>query len=151
MRKPVTSLVRCCPKRQFREFDDRHFFFHMCERKETCSSTLPDRSYESPFHLINFGSNLVFSLGEQLKPEATLDKSLAANLSFFAGRKSPWFGHVAHFELAIEHRNPDLNKQVCALVGPPHLPFFAQRRLTTSLTADSAATAEMRPMRNLVT
>jgi hypothetical protein len=57
--------------------------------------------------------------------------------SFFCGC-SPSIRHVTHFQLAIEHRYPNLNKTVSPLSVQRICRFFAQRKLTTSLTADSA-------------
>jgi hypothetical protein len=39
---------------------------------------------------------------------------------FFCGC-SPSIRQVTHFQLAVEHRYPNLDKKVCPLIGPTHL------------------------------
>ena len=76
--------------------------------------------------------------GEQLKLEAALGNTLAGIARNLLCSGSSRFRHFSHFQVAVQHGYPNLNEQVCPLVGPAHLPFFAHRKLTTSLTADSA-------------
>jgi hypothetical protein len=61
---------------------------------------------------------------EQSKPEAALGDALATMAIFLFRCESSWFRHSPHVELTIEHRDPNLNEQVCALICSAHLPLF---------------------------
>src|SRR5471030_3119472 len=61
---------------------------------------------------------------EQLKLEAALGKTLIAIVRFLLCSGSSRFRHFSHFQVSVEHSNPNLNEQVCPLIGPAHLPLF---------------------------
>jgi hypothetical protein len=75
---------------------------------------------------------------EQLKLEAALGNKLTAIVRFLFCSGSSRFRDFSYFQVSVQHGYPSLNEQVCPLIGPAHLPLFAHRKLTTSLTADSA-------------
>ena len=66
----------------------------------------------------------VTSAGEQLKLEAALGNTLAGIARNLLCSGSSRFRHFSHFQVAVQHGYPNLNEQVCPLVGPAHLPFF---------------------------
>src|SRR5471032_1808513 len=61
---------------------------------------------------------------EQLKLEAALGKTLIAIVRFLLCSGSSRFRHFSHFQVSVEHSNPNLNEQVCPFIGPAHLPLF---------------------------
>jgi hypothetical protein len=61
---------------------------------------------------------------EQLKPEAKLGNTLAIFATPVLTVESSRLGHFPYFQFPVQNRYPNLNKQVCPLVGPTHLPLF---------------------------
>jgi hypothetical protein len=45
-------------------------------------------------------------------------------VTLFSYECSPSIRQVTHFQLAVEHRYPNLNKKVCPLIRPTHLPLL---------------------------
>ena len=64
------------------------------------------------------------STGEQLKLEAALGNTLAGIARNLLCSGSSRFRHFSHFQVAVQHGYPNLNEQVCPLVGSAHLPLF---------------------------
>ena len=62
--------------------------------------------------------------GEQLKLEAALGNTLTTIVRFLRCSGSSRFRHFSHFQVAVQHGYPNLNEQVCPLIGPVHLPLF---------------------------